>query len=119
MQFKNKSTSEILKYKELLKDIKDLNDISKDLSQLLNEQDDQLNLIENLNDKTMENIKESNEELEIASKFNLRFKPIIIGGLIGASLLTPAGILLGAKGATLYLASGGGILGSIVGKKLA
>uniref|UniRef100_A0A6C0EIR2 t-SNARE coiled-coil homology domain-containing protein n=1 Tax=viral metagenome TaxID=1070528 RepID=A0A6C0EIR2_9ZZZZ len=117
MQSKNDPVDESLKYKALLKDIKDLNDINRDLTQLMNTQNDQLNLIENLTDKTVETVKESNKELEIASKYNIKFKPIIIGGLIGASLLSPVSLLVGIN--TLYLMAGGGIAGSIVGKKLA
>ena len=105
-------------YKNLLKDIQDLTEINNDISKLLSDQSEQISNIEINNDITIENLSESNKNLETASKYNLRFKPILIGGIVGASLLTPAGILLGAKGATLYLAGSGGVLGSILCKKL-
>ena len=114
-QYKNQDNT---KYAELLQDIKDMNEINNNLNKLLYDQDQQLDNIETVSTNTVEIINQSNKELDIATSYTFKFKPILIGGLLGASMFGPAGLLLGAKGASIYIAGGGGLLGSILGKKL-
>ena len=114
-QYKNLDKT---KYAELLQDIKDMNEINNNLNKLLYDQDQQLDNIETVSTNTVEIINQSNKELDIAASYTFKFKPILIGGLLGVSILGPAGLLLGAKGASIYIAGGGGLLGSILGKKL-
>ena len=106
------------KYAELLQDIKDMNEINNNLNKLLYNHDHLLDNIVTVSINTAETINQSNKELDIAVSHTFKLKPIIIGGLIGASILGPTGLLLGAKGASIYIAGGGGLLGSILGKKL-
>ena len=114
-QYKNQDNT---KYAELLQDIKDMNEINNNLNKLLFDQDQQLDNIETVSTNTVEIINQSNKELDIAVRYTFKFKPILIGGLLGASMFGPAGLLLGAKGASIYIAGGGGLLGSILGKNL-
>ena len=114
-QYKNQDKRN---YTELLQDIKDMNEINNNLNKLLFDQDQQLHNIETVSANTFETTNQTNKELDIASSNIFRLKPIIIGGLLGASIFGPVGLILGAKGASFYIAGGGCLIGSIVGKKL-
>ena len=111
-------TPDNIKYAELLQDIKDMNEINNNLNKLLFDQNQQLNNIEIIGVDTLGTINDSNKELVIASKHTFKFKPIIIGGLIGASILGPTCLLLGANGLSMYIIGGGALIGSVIGKNL-
>ena len=50
-------------------------------------------------------------------EYKLKTKAILIGGVLGCAIMGPTGILIGTKTA-VYMATGGGIIGSFIGNKL-
>ena len=75
-----------------------------------------LDRIENNIEQTKHETKEANQQLVKAHRYTAS-RATMLGAVIGAALLGPAGLLIGAK-AALGLGVGGAILGGGVGKKI-
>lgn len=105
-------------YKKLVNSLSDLKDIQTDLNELLLQQDEKINDLEEKSLIIEDKVKDSLNNLVEADKLYLSYTPILTGGIIGMTLLSPpTALLLGAKylGYSLGL---GGIIGSISGYKL-
>ena len=97
--------------KEIINSLQDLKNIQIDLQDLLLTQDETLDKIEDNFYKSDMEIEKGLKELEIGKKYKLSYKTIILGGIIGTSILSPLGgigIGLGIGGSI------GGYLGYIV-----
>ena len=113
-----KSRSEVNnKYEKLIKDIEDLNEINNNLCNLLYEQNNKIDSISENTNKSIDSLESSNNNIIEASKYKLKTKATLIGAVLGSVILGPTGILIGTKCA-VYMATGGGILGSFIGNKL-
>ena len=102
---------------KLLESLEDLNLIQKNLSSLVASQQDKIDTIEANMTKTEMNTLEGIKDLQEADKLYFSYKPIIIGGALGAVIGGPLGAAVGVKWVTLT----GGIgtfLGSYGGYKL-
>ena len=105
-------------YKKLINSLSDLKDIQTDLNELLLQQDEKINDLEEKSLIIEDKVKDSLNNLVEADKLYFSYTPILTGGILGMTLLSPpTAFLLGAKyvGYSLGL---GGILGSISGYKL-
>ena len=105
-------------YKKLVNSLSDLKDIQTDLNELLLQQDEKINDLEEKSLIIEDKVKDSLNNLVEADKLYFSYTPILTGGIIGMTLLSPpTALLLGAKylGYSLGL---GGIIGSISGYKL-
>ena len=105
-------------YKKLVNSLSDLKDIQTDLNELLLQQDEKINDLEEKSQIIEDKVKDSLNNLVEADKLYFSYTPILTGGILGMTLLSPpTAFLLGAKyvGYSLGL---GGILGSISGYKL-
>tara|TARA_B100000242_G_C42978820_1_gene454315 strand:+ start:492 stop:890 length:399 start_codon:yes stop_codon:yes gene_type:complete len=105
-------------YKKLVNSLSDLKDIQTDLNELLLQQDEKINDLEEKSLIIEDKVKDSLNNLVEADKLYFSYTPILTGGILGMTLLSPpTAFLLGAKyvGYSLGL---GGILGSISGYKL-
>ena len=93
-----------------------LKSINNDLKNIINEQGLQLNLTdENLNNTNII-LEETNLELNIAAKYKkINVGPILIGAGIGAVIFGIPPIFIIGIYSTIF-ATGGGILGGIIGK---
>ena len=114
--YKDKHQKE--EYKKLVNSLSDLKDIQTDLNELLLQQDEKINDLEEKSLIIEDKVKDSLNNLVEADKLYFSYTPILTGGIIGMTLLSPpTALLLGAKylGYSLGL---GGIIGSISGYKL-
>ena len=105
-------------YKKLVNSLSDLKDIQTDLNELLLQQDEKINDLEEKSLIIEDKVKDSLNNLVEADKLYFSYTPILTGGILGMTLLSPpTAFLLGAKyvGYSLGL---GGIIGSISGYKL-
>ena len=101
--------------KNLLSDIKKINEINDDLLLLINDQHESIVSIENDTNKTMELSEKANNDLEITSGYSFKFAPIAIGGGIGALLTLPF-TTSASMGVIGYSLLGGSIAGGVLGK---
>ena len=115
IDFEEERLNDAIKLAESAKILKSLNE---DIIKLLEIQGETL---ENSDEKIAESeiiILESNDQLVKAAKWRkLKFTPILIGAGIGAALFgIPSAFLIGSYSA--LTATGGGVLGGYLGKKL-
>ena len=103
---------------KILKEVKELNEINAELSVLLNEQDNGIGTIVETQEQTIHTTDNTNNILENIATNKFKMVPVVLGGVVGAAVFGPGAMLLGAKTGVAYIAAGGGIIGSIAGKKL-
>lgn len=101
-------------YDKLLDSLYDLNEIQKNIAELLVQQDEKIDSIE-------ENVYYSKEEVKIgldslieAKKLQFTYTPIIIGGVLGGLVGGPLGFVTGLKYAGITTGTGT-LLGGIGG----
>jgi hypothetical protein len=109
-----KNREEERQKEKLIDSLQDLKEIQNNLNDILLKQDHELSRVEE-NMSTSENrIQQSFIDLQAADNMYFSYKPILIGGVLGATLCSPIAFLLGVK--YIGLSSGlGGILGSAAG----
>ena len=115
-QQKNKKETE--EYNKLVSSLTDLKEIQSDLNELLLQQDEKINHIEEKALKIEYKVKGSLDNIVEADKLYFSYTPILAGGIVGMTLLSPpTAMFLGLKyiGYSLGI---GGILGSIGGYKV-
>ena len=102
--------------RNLIESVKDLNEIQNNLASLVDNQQQKIDTIQNnINESEVQSINSLND-LKEADRLFFSYKPIIIGGAIGALCGGPVGLAIGVKWTTLT--SGlGGILGGYTGYK--
>jgi hypothetical protein len=111
----NENEEEKKELKNLLHDIKKINEINNDILLIINDQHENILAIENDTNKTIELSEKANNDLEITSGYSFKFAPIAIGGGIGALLTIPftTSASIGVIGYSLL---GGSIAGGVLGK---
>ena len=102
---------------ELTKSLQDLNEIQKNLSNIVVSQQEKIDSIEENITQTELRAQQGLQDLQEADKLYLSYKPILIGGALGALVGGPIGATVGVKWVSL---SGGlgTLLGSYSGYKL-
>lgn len=110
---------EISQLSEILQDLKTLNDINKDLSILLNNQNEQLEKVEIEQQNTIDMTERSVNNLESAVRNKTKLIPMVVGAAVGAAVCGPGALALGAKASAGYIAAGSGsVLGGIAAKNI-
>jgi hypothetical protein len=102
---------------KMLESLEDLNQIQKNLSSLIVSQQEKIDTIEENITQTEMKTQQGLKDLQEADRLFLSYKPILLGGAVGALVGGPIGAAIGVKWVTL---SGGigGVLGSYGGYKL-
>ena len=102
---------------ELIDTLRDMNEIQKNLAELVESQQSGIDTIENNIIKTEELSKNAIKELQIADSLFFSYKPIILGGIIGGIVGGPIPLIAGFKYAAIT-GSIGTIIGSYGGYKI-
>ena len=102
--------------KKLIDSVRDLREIQENLASLVNNQQEKIdNIQNNITESEIQSIKALND-LKEADRLFFSYKPILIGGAIGALCGGPIGMAIGVK--WTGISSGiGGILGGYTGYK--
>ena len=108
---------------DILKDLKKINEIQKDLALLVQEQDENINEIDVNTTETLQLAEKANSDLEISAGRKLKFAPLIIGAGIGVMVSLPITIPLATTNiiggsAIGWSALGTGLFGGLLGKNL-
>jgi hypothetical protein len=101
-------------YKE---DIENINISQKNLLEYIETQDEKIDNIERSMDKIDHHTQLSLDNLIEANNYNISYKGVLIGGIIGGMFLSPFGFLLGLKTGTL-IGMSGMLMGSFASYKL-
>ena len=101
-------------YKE---DIENINIAQKNLLEYIETQDEKIDNIERSMDKIDHHTQLSLDNLIEANNYNISYKGVLIGGIIGGMFLSPFGFLLGLKTGTL-IGMSGMLMGSFASYKL-
>ena len=101
-------------YKE---DIDNINIAQKNLLEYIETQDEKIDNIERSMDKIYHHTQLSLDNLIEANNYNISYKGVLIGGIIGGMFLSPFGFLLGLKTGTL-IGMSGMLMGSFASYKL-
>ena len=110
--YKEKELEPLLNSEEMniINTIKDMNDIQKNLAELVVYQQEKIDTIENNISKTEDLSKNALNELKIADSLFFSYKPILIGSILGGILGGPIPLITGFKYAAIT-----GSIGTIVG----
>tara|TARA_B110001450_G_C17507679_1_gene435047 strand:- start:71 stop:439 length:369 start_codon:yes stop_codon:yes gene_type:complete len=99
------------------KDLIDINETQKNILDYINSQDVKIDSIErNLNGAEF-NSNLGKDNLIISNNYNISYKGVLLGGLIGSMFISPFGYLLGLKTGTIISLSGM-VIGSLSSYKL-
>ncbi len=103
--------------RNLIESVKDLNEIQKNLASIVDNQQQKIDTIQNnITESEIKSVDALND-LKEADRLFFSYKPIIIGGTIGALCGGPIGLAVGVKWTTLTT-SLGGFLGGYTGYKV-
>ena len=97
--------------------IKDIDISQKNLLDYMRTQNQKIENIEYNMDKIDNYTLQSNNNLITCSKYNISYKTVIIGGIVGSIFISPFGYLLGVKAGSLISLSGM-VFGSYASYKL-
>lgn len=98
-------------------DIDNINSAQKNLLEYIEYQNEKIDNIETNMYKIEYNTNDGLNDLIYANNYNISYKGVIIGGLIGCVFMSPFGFLLGLKTGTVISMSGM-LLGSMATYKL-
>jgi hypothetical protein len=101
---------------EIVQGINDINEIQKNLSEVIYNQNDRLNSIEDNMSLINNNLEEANNDLKIADSYYFSYTPVFVGGLIGGLIMGPIGFKVGVSIPTF--ATFGTFMGGLTGYKL-
>ena len=101
-------------YKE---DIENINISQKNLLEYIESQDEKIDNIEKSMDTINYNTQFGLDNLIEANNYNISYKGVLMGGIIGGLFLSPFGFLLGIKTGTIISMSGM-LMGSVASYKL-
>jgi len=102
------------KEKHIINSLQDLNEIQQNLAQVVYLQQEKIDTIENNILQTEIRTISALEDIQEADRLFFSYKPIIIGGFIGAILGGPVGFAMGVK----WLGGIGTIVGGYTGYKV-
>lgn len=113
-------TEEKNELQHILEQTRDIREIQNELASIIDIQDCDIQQINDTSDATVDLAVNANIHLESASGKKFRFTPLMIGGTLGALSTLPVTLGVAATTSIIgYAAIGGGLLGVMVGKKLA
>ena len=101
-------------YKE---DIENINISQKNLLEYIESQDEKIDNIEKSMDTINYNTQFGLDNLIEANNYNISYKGVLMGGIIGGLFLSPFGFLLGIKTGTI-IGMSGLLMGSVASYKL-
>lgn len=102
---------------QLIESLQDLNEIQKSLSSLVSSQQEKIDTIEENITKSEIQTREGLKDLLEADKLFFSYKPILVGGALGALVGGPVGAAIGMKWAGISTGVGT-LLGSYSGYKI-
>lgn len=113
------SKEEEEKLENMLKEVKELNQLKADLSNIIELQTENIDRIEKASEKTSDIAIYANNELESASGRKFKMLPVCLGSGIGLLVTLPLTLGLGlSAGAVGGIVAGGSVVGGIMGKNL-
>jgi hypothetical protein len=98
-------------------DIENINAAQKNLLEYIESHNEKIDTIEQSIDKVDYNTQYGLENLIEANNYNISYKGVLMGGIIGGMFLSPFGFLLGLKTGTL-IGMSGMLVGSFASYKL-
>tara|TARA_B100000787_G_C16198499_1_gene302885 strand:+ start:3144 stop:3518 length:375 start_codon:yes stop_codon:yes gene_type:complete len=98
-------------------ELDDINSAQKNILEYIESQTEKIENIETNLYKIDYNTQDGIDNLTVASNYNLSYKGVLIGGLLGCVFLSPFGFLLGLKTGTVISLSGM-VVGSVASYKL-
>ena len=99
------------------KDIIEINETQKNILDYINTQDEKIDSIENNLTSADFNTYLGKDNLIMSNNYNISYKGVLLGGLIGSMFISPFGYLLGLKAGTIISLSGI-VIGSVSSYKL-
>ena len=104
--------------RELASSINKLNEIQKDLLNMIDVQSESLECVEENTKVTEAILDDTNINLTKAAKYSkLKYIPLVLGGSVGAFIFgVPAAPFIGTY--SLLTALGGGVIGSVIGNSI-
>jgi hypothetical protein len=105
---------EVYNQKELINSLQDLNEIQKNLASIVNSQQNKIDTIESNILHTEKTSINSLQEIQTADKLYFSYKPIILGGILGAVVGGPVGVVVGLN----WLGGLSTFVGGLTGYKL-
>jgi|TARA_B110000977_G_scaffold196654_1_gene277476 hypothetical protein len=104
----------------ILDQTRDIREIQEELASIIDIQDVDIQQINDTSRETVDLAVNANVHLEAASGKKFKFTPLMLGGTLGALSTLPVTLGVAATTSIIgYAAIGGGLLGIILGKKLA
>jgi len=104
----------------ILDQTRDIREIQEELASIIDIQDVDIQQINDTSRETVDLAVNANIHLEAASGKKFKFTPLMLGGTLGALSTLPVTLGVAATTSIIgYAAIGGGLLGIILGKKLA
>lgn len=103
---------------KLLEDFYNIQEIQHSLSSIIENQSGMLDTIEHNMENTKQHEINGLQELKIAQQYSFRYSPVIIGSLLGVSLMGPTGIFFGLKMGSIATGIGGACIGGWCGYKI-
>ena len=104
----------------ILDQTRDIREIQEELASIIDIQDVDIQQINDTSRETVNLAVNANVHLEAASGKKFKFTPLMLGGTLGALSTLPVTLGVAATTSIIgYAAIGGGLLGIILGKKLA
>jgi len=104
----------------ILDQTRDIREIQEELASIIDIQDVDIQQINDTSRETVDSAVNANVHLEAASGKKFKFTPLMLGGTLGALSTLPVTLGVAATTSIIgYAAIGGGLLGIILGKKLA
>jgi hypothetical protein len=104
----------------ILDQTRDIREIQEELASIIDIQDVDIQQINDTSGETVDLAVNANIHLEAASGKKFKFTPLMLGGTLGALSTLPVTLGVAATTSIIgYAAIGGGLLGIILGKKLA
>jgi len=104
----------------ILDQTRDIREIQEELASIIDIQDVDIQQINDTSGETVDLAVNANVHLEAASGKKFKFTPLMLGGTLGALSTLPVTLGVAATTSIIgYAAIGGGLLGIILGKKLA
>jgi hypothetical protein len=114
---KTNQNLEDIEYEKLLSKVYELNQIQQNLIDCIQKQDTSIDNIESNLDITLNNVEDGNKDIKVAESYYFKYKPIIIGSLIGAVVAGPIGVAANIKLGSL-ITLGGTFAGGAIGYKI-
>lgn len=108
---------EIIEKEQLLQNLRDIQEIQTNIISVVERQDEKLDSIANNLIYAENHIEKAEIELKEASRLQLKYLPIVLGGGLGFAMFGPLGLIPGFKFGGLATGASAGLIGSVIGYK--